>query len=86
MVLVGSTFSLDHVLEISMPSLSATGLSVRKKDVDALESSTLAAFVGLPNEWDPVSTGTKLEKELEKHEEWRMDARKCHSWIHCPRV
>jgi hypothetical protein len=41
-----------------------------KKDVDALESSSLFAFVGLPNDWDSVSLTTKLSKDLERHEEW----------------
>jgi hypothetical protein len=49
-VLVGLQFTLKHVLEICFPSLSAIGAQVWKKDVDALESSLLYAFVGLPNE------------------------------------
>eukprot|EP00956_Cyclotella_meneghiniana_P039509 scaffold172879_cov114-Cyclotella_meneghiniana.AAC.1 len=69
-VLVGSKFSLDHVLEISYPSLSAIGCQIRRKDVDALESTTLYAFVGLPNEWDSVSLTSKVKLDLEKHEEW----------------
>lgn len=68
--LVGSKFSLDHVLEISYPLLSAIGSQVRRKDVDALESTTLYAFVGLTNEWDSVSLTTKLKLDLEKHEKW----------------
>eukprot|EP00956_Cyclotella_meneghiniana_P007755 scaffold10339_cov41-Cyclotella_meneghiniana.AAC.11 len=68
--LVGSKFSLDHVLEISYPSLSAIGCQIRRKDVDALESTTLYAFVGLPNEWDSFSLTAKLKADLEKHEEW----------------
>eukprot|EP00956_Cyclotella_meneghiniana_P035674 scaffold116951_cov42-Cyclotella_meneghiniana.AAC.2 len=68
--LVGSKFSLDHVLEISYPSLSAIGCQIRKKDVDALESTTLYAFVGLPNEWDSFSLTSKITLDLEKHEEW----------------
>jgi hypothetical protein len=69
-VLVGSKFSLDHVLELAYPSLSTIGCQARKKDVDALESSSLFAFVGLPNDWDSVSLTTKLTKDLERHEEW----------------
>ena len=69
-VLIGSKFSLDHVLEISYPSLSAFGCQIRRKDVDALESTTLYAFVGLPNEWDSFSLTAKLKQDLEKHEEW----------------
>lgn len=68
--MVGSKFSLDHVLEISYPSLAAIGCQVRRKDVDALESTTLYAFVGLPNEWDSTSMTTQLRLDLEKHEEW----------------
>ena len=69
-VLVGSKFSLDHVLELAYPSLSTIGCQARKKDVDALESSSLFAFVGLPNDWDSVSLTTKLTNDLERHEEW----------------
>jgi hypothetical protein len=68
--LVGSRYTLDHVLEISYPSLSALGCQVRRKDVDALESATLYAFVGLPNDWDSTSLTVKLKHDLERHEEW----------------
>lgn len=70
MVLVGSRFSLDHVLELSYPSLAAIGCQAKQKDVDALESSSLFSFVGLPNDWDSVSLTIKLQKDLERHEEW----------------
>jgi hypothetical protein len=65
-VLMGSQFSL----EISYLSLSAIGSQVRRKDVDALESSLLFAFVGLPNDWDSESMTAMLSLELAKHEEW----------------
>jgi hypothetical protein len=69
-VLVGSRFLLDHVLELSYPSLAAIGCQAKQKDVDALESSSLFSFVGLPNDWDSVSLTIKLQKDLERHEEW----------------
>lgn len=71
-VLLGTHYSLDHVLEIAYPSLSSIGSRVMKKDVDALESVSLYAFVGMPNAWDSVSLTAKLQFELEKHEEWMM--------------
>ena len=71
-VLLGTHFSLDHVLELAYPSLSAIGSQARKKDVDALESVGLYAFVGLPNAWDSLSMTLKLQVELEKYEEWMM--------------
>ncbi len=37
-ILLGTRYTLEHVLEIAYPSLSAIGSQVRKKDVDALES------------------------------------------------
>jgi lipocalin len=40
--------------------------------VDALESVALYAFVGLPNAWDLFSLTSKLQADLEKHEEWMM--------------
>jgi hypothetical protein len=40
--------------------------------VDALESVALYAFVGLPNAWDSFSLTSKLQVDLEKHEEWMM--------------
>jgi hypothetical protein len=63
-VLVGSKFSLDHVLELIYPSLAAIGCHAKKKDIDidAHESLSLYAFV--------VSLTTKLTKDLERHEEW----------------
>lgn len=69
-VLVGSKFTLDHIIEVSFPSLSVIGCQAKRKDVDALESSSLFAFVGLPNDWDSVSLTNKLQKDLERHEEW----------------
>jgi hypothetical protein len=69
-VLLGSRYSLEHVLELAYPSLSAIGSQVRKKDVDALESVSLYAFVGLPNAWDSASLTSKLQADLEAHEEW----------------
>jgi hypothetical protein len=68
-VLLGSRYSLEHVLELAYPSLSAIGSQVRKKDVDALESVSLYAFVGLPNAWDSASLTSKLQVDLEAHEE-----------------
>jgi hypothetical protein len=71
-VLLGTHYSLDHVLEIAYPSLSSIGSRVMKKDVDALESVSLYAFVGMPNAWDSASLTTELQVKLEKHEEWMM--------------
>jgi hypothetical protein len=68
--LVGSWYTLDHVLEISYPSIAALGSQVKRKDVDALESVSLYAFVGIPNDWDSISFTAALSKDLEKHEEW----------------
>jgi hypothetical protein len=68
--LVGSRYTLDHVLEISYPSIAAMGSQVKRKDVDALESVSLYAFVGIPNDWDSISFTAALSKDLEKHEEW----------------
>ena len=64
-ILLGSRYTLDHLLEISNPSLSVIGSQVRRKDVDALESVTLYALIGLPNEWDSVSLTAKLQADLE---------------------
>jgi hypothetical protein len=69
-ILLGTRYTLEHVLEIAYPSLSAIGSQVRKKDVDALESVALHAFVGLPNAWDSISLTASLQVNLEKHEEW----------------
>eukprot|EP00956_Cyclotella_meneghiniana_P034030 scaffold101125_cov66-Cyclotella_meneghiniana.AAC.2 len=69
-VLLGTRYTLEHVLEIAYPSLSSIGSMVRKKDVDALESVSLFAFVGLPNARDSISLTASLQVDLEKHEEW----------------
>lgn len=69
-VLMGSRYTPEHVLEISFPSLAAIGLTAKKKDVDALESLPLYAIAGIPNEWDADALGSYLFSELEKHEEW----------------
>lgn len=70
LVLLCSKFTLKHLLELSYPSLSAIGSQVCRKEVDALESMALHAFVGLTNGWDSVSLTSKLQSDLEKHEEW----------------
>jgi hypothetical protein len=68
--LIGTKYSLDHVLQLSFASVSALGCSIRRKDVDALDTLTIYGFVGLPNEWDSLAMTNKLHEELSKHEEW----------------
>ena len=69
-ILVGTKYSLEHVLEMANPSLSSIGCYVKRKDVDSLDSTSVKAFVGIPNEWDEESMTELLQEELEKHEEW----------------
>ena len=69
-ILVGSRYSLDHILEMIQPSLQAQNCWVKRKEVDTLDSYSVKSFVGIPNEWDEVSFTALLQNELEKHEEW----------------
>ena len=78
-VLLGTRYSLEYVLERSVPALSADGIMVRKKDVDALHSKPICALLGLPNGWCAEATARRFHKALAQHEEW-MQANVRHSY------
>lgn len=69
-LLVGTHFSLQHVLQLATTSLASSGIFLKKKEVDVLRSRTHFGLGGVSSDWDPKCVGERLASCLAQHEEW----------------